>query len=72
MWVALCGEAARQQDQVVQALAQLCNDYAWVTFRVVQLPSVNPQAPGKLSRRALRESIAALRTDLRQAAAPGS
>jgi acyl-CoA synthetase (AMP-forming)/AMP-acid ligase II len=72
VWVALCGEAARQQDQVVQALAQLCNDYAWVTFRVVQLPSVNPQAPGKLSRRALRESIAALRTDLRQAAAPGS
>ncbi|MGE0332078.1 MAG: class I adenylate-forming enzyme family protein [Ramlibacter sp.] len=72
VWVALCGEAARQQDQVVQALAQLCNDYAWVTFRVVRVPAVNPRAPGKLSRRALRDMIAALQPALQQPAAPGS
>lgn len=60
VWVALCGQAALQQDRVVQALAALCADYPWVSFRVVQVPAVNPQAPGKLSRRALRDMIAAL------------
>ncbi len=70
VWVALCGEAARQQDKVVQALAAVCRDYAWVTFRVVQVPAVNPQAPGKLSRRALRGMIAALQPAVQQTA-PG-
>jgi acyl-CoA synthetase (AMP-forming)/AMP-acid ligase II len=60
VWVALCGQAALQQDRVVQAVAALCGDYPWVSFRVVQVPAVNPQAPGKLSRRALRDMIAAL------------
>lgn len=60
VWVALCGQAAAQQDLVVQALAAVCRDYPWVSFRVVQVPAVNPQAPGKLSRRALRDMIAAL------------
>ena len=60
VWVALCGQAALQQDRVVQAVATLCSDYPWVSFRVVQVPAVNPQAPGKLSRRALRDMIAAL------------
>lgn len=60
VWVALSGEAARQQDRVVQALAAVCGDYPWVSFRVVQVGTVNPQAPGKLSRRALRDMIAAL------------
>lgn len=60
VWVALCGDAARQQDRVVQALGAVCGDYPWVSFRVVQVPAVNPQAPGKLSRRALRDMIAAL------------
>jgi acyl-CoA synthetase (AMP-forming)/AMP-acid ligase II len=60
VWVALCGQAALQQDRVVQAVAALCSDYPWVSFRVVQVPAVNPQAPGKLSRRALRDMIAAL------------
>ncbi len=60
VWVALCGEAARQQDKVVQALADVCRDYAWATFRVVQVPAVNPQAPAKLSRRALQAMLAGL------------
>jgi len=70
VWVALCGEAARRQDRVIEALAAVCADYAWATFRVVQVSAVNPQAPGKLSRRALRDMIAALQSAVQQAA-PG-
>ncbi len=58
VWVALSGQAAAQQDRIVQALVPVCQEYWWVKFRVVQLDTVNPQAPGKLSRRALRETLA--------------
>lgn len=60
VWVALCGQAAAHQDQVLKALEPVCQELWWVRFRVVQLDSVNPQAPAKLSRRALRETLAGL------------
>lgn len=62
--VALCGEAARRQGEVVQALTAVCRDYPWTSFRVVCLPAINPDAPAKLSRLRLRELIAAQQAGL--------
>lgn len=61
VWVALCGSAAAQQARVLQALAVVCRDYPGVSFCVIELPVINPQAPGKLSRRLLRELVSAAR-----------
>lgn len=61
VWVALCGAAAAQQPQVIDSLTRVCRDYPWVSFRVIQLPAVNPQAPAPLPREKLRGLIAAQR-----------
>lgn len=60
VWVALSGQAAANQRTVLQALRPVCQEFWWVKFHVVQLDSVNPQAPAKLSRRALRATLVGL------------